>query len=134
VPQKQVIVEREPVPVMFKRVADEVEAIGQGIAEVEAAIGPLRGRKCYGAFAADEYLVCVQIREGDDPAAMGLEVGSLPGGRYARVRLTGEPPQLYELIATTFQTLAERPDRDPSRPGIEFYRRHDVIDLLLPIA
>jgi hypothetical protein len=30
--------------------------------------------------------------------------------------------------------LSQRPDRYPTRPGIEFYRRHDVIDLLLPIA
>jgi hypothetical protein len=38
------------------------------------------------------------------------------------------------LIAPTFERLAQRPDRDASRPGIEFYRRHDVIDLLLPIV
>jgi effector-binding domain-containing protein len=127
------IVERETVPVMFKSVADQEAAIGQGISEVEAAIGSLRGRKCYGAFADGEYRVCVQIRAGDDPAAIGLEAGELPGGRYARVRLRGEPPELYRLIAPTFDSLAERPDRDPSRPGIEFYRRHDVIDLLLPV-
>jgi hypothetical protein len=128
-----VIVERDAVPVMFKRVADEQVAIGEGIAEVEAAIGSPRGRKCYGAFKNGEYLVCIQTRKGDDPEAIGLEAGSLPGGRYARVRLTGESPALYELIASTFETLAQRADRDQTRPGIEFYRRHDVIDLLLPI-
>ena len=128
------IVERDPVPVMFKRVADEVTAIGQGISDVENAVGSLRGRKCYGAFEGGEYRVCVQLREGDDPAGLGLEAGELAGGRYARVRLMGEPPGLYELIGPTFETLAERADRDPSRPGIEFYRRHDVIDLLLPIV
>ena len=127
------IVERDAVPVMFKRVADEPVAIGVGISQVEAVIGSLRGRKCYGAFKDGEYLVCVQIREGDNPSAIGLETGSLPGGRYARVRLTGEPPDLYELIGPTFERLAERSDRDQTRPGIEFYRRHDVIDLLLPI-
>lgn len=119
---------------MFTRVADEVEAIGQGISQVEDAVGSLRGRKCYGAFADGEYRACVQMREGDDPAAIGLEVGELPGGRYARVRLKGEPPDLYDLIGPTFERLAERPDRDPTRPGIEFYKRHDVIDLLLPIV
>ena len=31
------------------------------------------------------------------------------------------------------ETLAKRPDRDPSRADIEFYRRGDVIDLLLPV-
>jgi hypothetical protein len=53
------IVDRDPVQVMFKRVADTEAAIGQGISHVEAVIGPLRGRKCYGAFADDEYRVCV---------------------------------------------------------------------------
>jgi hypothetical protein len=128
-----VVVERAETPVMFKRVTDEVGAIGRGMHEVEEAVG-LRGRKYYGAFDDDgEYRICVQLREGDDPQALGLEVGSLPGGRYARERLTGEPPMIYELIGPTFERLSGRPDRDPSRPGIEFYRRRDVIDLLLPI-
>jgi DNA gyrase inhibitor GyrI len=105
------------------------------MAEVEQAVG-LRGRKYYGAFDADgdEYRVCVQIRDGDDPHALGLEEGTLPGGRYARVRLTGEPPGVYRLIGPTFERLSQRPDHDRSRSGIEFYRRHDVIDLLLPVA
>jgi hypothetical protein len=129
-----VVVERAETPVMFRRVADEVSAIGRGMQEVEAAVG-LRGRKYYGAFNNDgEYRICVQLRAGDDPQALGLEVGSLPGGRYARERLTGEPPQIYGLIGPTFERLSNRPDRDPSRPGIEFYRRRDVIDLLLPVV
>jgi len=125
---------REDVLVMFKRVADEGDAIARGMAEVEAAVG-LRGRKFFGAFdEGGEYRVCVALRDGDDPAALGLEVGTLPGGRYARVRLIGEPPEVYRLIGPTFARLSERPDRDRSRPGIEFYRRRDVIDLLLPIV
>ena len=131
---QQVVVERAETPVLFKRVADEIGAIRQGMQEVENAVG-LHGRKYYGAFDNDgEYRVCVQLREDDDPQALGLEVGTLPGGRYARERLTGEPPEVYELIGPTFHRLSNRPDRDPSRPGIEFYRRRDTIDLLLPVA
>jgi hypothetical protein len=134
VPEQQVLIERDETRVMFKRVADEAAAISSGMAEVENSVG-LRGRKYYGAFDNDgEYRVCVQLREGDDPQAFGLEVGTLPGGRYARLRLTGEPPGVYYLIGPTFERLSKRPDRDPSRPGIEFYRRRDVIDLLLPVA
>ena len=130
----QVVIERTETPVMFKRVADEVTAIRRGMQEVEHAVG-LRGRKYYGVFDNDgEYRICVQLRDSDDPQTLGLEVGSLPGGRYARERLTGEPPKIYELIGPTFERLATRTDRDPSRPGIEFYRRRDVIDLLLPIV
>jgi len=134
VTSQQLVVKRVETPVMFKRVADEIDAIRQGMQEVENAVG-LRGRKYYGAFDNDgEYRVCVQLREDDDPQALGLEVGTLPGGRYARERLTGEPPEVYELIGPTFLRLSNRPDRDPSRPGIEFYRRRDTIDLLLPVT
>jgi hypothetical protein len=129
------VVERDEVAVMFKRVSDEQTAISRGWADVEEAVGSLRGRKFYGVFdeTQGEYRVCVQVREGDDAAALGLETGILPGGRYAQVRLQGDPPAVYQLIAPTFESLATRPDRDPSRPGIEFYRRHHVIDLLLPV-
>jgi hypothetical protein len=135
VAEEPVLVEREDVPVMFRRVADEPHAIRRGMGEVEQVVG-LRGRKYFGAFDADgdEYRVCVQLRDGDDAEALGLEEGTLPGGRYARVRLTGEPPDVYRLIGPTFERLSARPDRDRSRPGIEFYRRRDVIDLLLPVV
>jgi hypothetical protein len=48
------------------------------MAQVEAVVG-LRGRRYYGAFHSNgEYLVCVALRERDDPAAYGLERGQLP--------------------------------------------------------
>jgi len=50
------------------------------------------------------------------------------------MRLRGEPPAVYALIAPAFEILVRRPDCDPGRPGVEFYRRHDVIDLLQPLA
>src|SRR5690349_17822991 len=129
------IIEREAVEVMFKTVADTQEGITAGWAEVESAVGELRGRKFYGAVdvAAHEYHVCVQIKDGDDPDALGLERGTLAGGRYARVRLEGEPPGVYGEIAPAFDRLVQRPDHDPSRPTLEYYRRFDVIDLLLPV-
>jgi len=30
--------------------------------------------------------------------------------------------------------LAQRPDADSSRPTLEYYRRHDVIDVLMPVV
>jgi DNA gyrase inhibitor GyrI len=107
-------VERPEIEVLFLRTEDDPAAIGRGFERLETTVD-LRGRKFFGAFfpATCEYWACVQSREGDDPAALGLESGRLPGGRYLRTRLRGEPPQL-----------------DESRPSIEFYRRHDEIDLL----
>lgn len=130
------VVEREDVRVMFRRSSDEQEAITRTWAEVESAIGALRGRKFYGVFDPEtkEYWVCVQRRPEDDADALGLEDGTIAGGRYARERLEGEPPEVYRLIQPTMERLAARPDRDPSRPEVEFYRRHDVIELLVPVT
>ena len=129
-------VEREEIQVLFLRAADFPHTIGAAWEDLESRLRSLRGRKFYGAFypRTTEYHACVEVEPGDDPDVLGLEVGTLPRGRYARVRLHGEPPGIYEHIAPTFEQLAERPDRDDSRPSIEFYRRRDQIDVLLPIA
>ena len=68
-----VIVERDEISVMFRRTTDDQEAITRTWAEVEAAVGSLRGRKFYGAFdtMTSEYWVCVQLQERDDPVASG---------------------------------------------------------------
>jgi DNA gyrase inhibitor GyrI len=129
-------VEREDVPVMFMRAAgDTPSAIQRAWAEFERAVG-LKGRKFFGAFdhETQEYRVCVQLKEGDDPNALGFEVGTLPGGRYRRARLRGEPPAVYEQILPTLQEMEQHASLDRSRPTIEFYRSRDVIDLLLPVT
>jgi hypothetical protein len=128
------VVEREPVEVMLVRVADELPEIQRAWAQFEHAVG-LRGRRFYGAFdpATSTYSVCAVLRDGDDPASFGAERGTLPGGRYACVRLQGEPPAVYERIGPTAQQLAQRPDADPTRPTLEYYRSRDVIDVLVPV-
>ena len=130
------IVERGDVAVMFRRAADEQAAITRAWAELEEAVGSLRGRKFYGVFdpTSREYRACVEVGDGDDAPRLGLELGTLAGGRYARARLSGDPPAVYALIAPAMEALAQRTDADPERPSIEFYRRHDVIDLLQPVV
>jgi hypothetical protein len=129
------VVVREPVEVMLVRVADELPEIQRAWAEFETAVG-LRGRKFFGAFdpATGTYSACAVLRAGDDPAAFGAERGTLPGGRYACVRLHGEPPEVYDQIGPTAQRLAQRSDADRTRPTLEYYRRHDVIDVLVPVV
>jgi hypothetical protein len=128
------IVVREPVDVMLVCVADELAEIQRAWAQFETAVG-LRGRKFYGAFdpVADTYSVCAVRRADDDPAAFGAEPGTLPGGRYVCVRLKGEPPAVYEQIGPTAERLAQRADADRTRPTLEYYRRRDVIDILVPL-
>jgi hypothetical protein len=128
-------VQREPVEVMFIRTADDPAEFGPAFQRLEKLVGT-RGRKFFGAFYTreKEYWACVQLQEADDPSALGLERGTLPGGRYLRERLTGEPPALYERIGPTFEEMLKQASSDEIRPGIEFYRRHDEIDLLLPVV
>ena len=72
------------------------------------------------------------MREGD-AVLPELESGTLPGGRYLRARLRGEPPGLYERIKPVFDELARKAEADESRPSLEHYRRRDEVDLLLPV-
>jgi hypothetical protein len=87
---------RDEIQVMFLRSPDDPAVFGALWQRLEALVG-LRGRKYFGAFnaSAHEYHVCVQMKQGDDPDALGLESGTLPGGRYLRARLRGEPPAVY---------------------------------------
>ena len=126
-------IEREEIAVQFVRVPDGLEQIRRAWDELETVVD-LHGRHFYGAFdpVADDYRACVELREGDEPAP-GLESGTLPGGRFLRARLRGDPPAVYEQIGPTFDELARQAKPDETRPGLEHYRRHDEIDLLLPI-
>jgi hypothetical protein len=128
-------VERDEIAVLFIRTPDEVEQFGLAFRHLEELVGT-RGRKFYGAFypREKEYRACVVMQEGDDAAALGVEAGTLPGGRYLRTRLRGEPPELYSRIGPTFDKLVGLAEADETRPSLEFYRRHDEVDLFLPVA
>jgi hypothetical protein len=126
-------VERKEIAVQCVRVPDGLPHIRRAWDELEAVVD-LHGRHFYGAFdpVAEDYRACVQVREGDE-LAPGLESGTLPAGRYLRARLRGEPPGIYERIGPTFEELTRHTKPDETRPSLEWYRRHDEIDLLLPI-
>ena len=134
-PLRATPVEREEVGVLFVRTPDDPLEFGPAFQRLEELVGT-RGRKFYGAFypREHEYRACVVAKDGDDAAALGLEEGALPGGRYLRARLCGEPPALYERIAPTFDELVSQTRPDETRPSLEFYRRHDEVELLLPVA
>jgi hypothetical protein len=105
--------------VPFVRVPDGLEHIRRAWDELEAAVA-LRGRHFYGAFdpVANDYRACVEVREGDE-LAPGLESGTLPGGRYLRARLHGDPPAVYERIGPTFGAMTQHATPDGSRPSLE---------------
>ena len=123
------------VPVMLERTRDELPAIQQLWPRFENLVG-LRGRRMYAMVdtRAGTYAACTPVRDGDDPARFGLDTAQLPGGWYLRARITGNPPGLYERIGPAMQALAAlAAPADPGRPLVEYYRRHDEIELWVPV-
>ena len=127
----------EPVAVM---VAGEkgppAEVAMKAFARLEKVLGDVKGRKFYGYYDPEqrEYRAFVAVQEGDDPEKKGLRRETLPGGKYARARIKGEPPELYRRIGPAFDDLGNINDtKDFMRPYIEFYRARDEVDLLVPI-
>ncbi|MEU5530682.1 GyrI-like domain-containing protein [Micromonospora chersina] len=127
-------IERIETPVMFVATNDGSDEIGPAWDHLETALGSLRGRKFLGVFDdSGIYRCCVQVRAGDDPDQLGLQSGVVPGGQYLSATVRGPQPAAYALLTPTFQQLRRSGDRDDTRPSIEYYRRHDRIDLLMPI-
>jgi hypothetical protein len=123
------------VTVMLERTGDELPAIQQLWPRFEHLVG-VRGRRMYAMVdtSAGTYAACTPVREGDDPARLGLDTAELPGGWYLRARITGDPPGVYDRIAPAMQALTSlAAPADPDRPLVEYYRRHDEIELWVPV-
>jgi len=128
-------VDRADITVMYLETVDgDGPAIGAAWDRLEDLVG-LRGRRFLGVFntTAGWYRTCVLVQDGDDPAALGLPTTVIPGGRYLRARLRGNAPAVYDRLAPTYAELQRSGTLDTSRPGIEFYRREDEIDVLMPV-
>ena len=122
-----------PVDVMYVRESEKPSK--QAFAELEAVVG-VKGRRLYGVFdeGAGRYWACVQRREQDDPASLGLRMGTIEGELYASERLSGDHEAMVALIATPFEAMGLKHTVDSSRPSIEFNRRYDEVALYLTIV
>jgi hypothetical protein len=127
-----VVVTREATPVLFVSATDEVPEIRRAWERLEDVV-PLQGRRFIGVvWPAGVYWAAVERLAGEESS--GLDGGVIPGGGYARAKLHGEPPGLYDRIAPEFEALEAAVARDPDRPGLEYYRRHDEVHLLVPVC
>ena len=125
----------EDIPVMYTSFFGN-PAENDAFARLEAPLATLRGRRFYGVtwWESDEYRACTRLEPDDDPAALGFETFTLPGGRYAYVKLKGKYEELIARIPDEFKKLSDRCPADKSRPAIEFYRRHEEFILYLPVS
>ena len=128
------LVERVDTPVMFVAVRDRSDEIGPGWDHLESVLGSLRGRRFVGAFDDSGLYRCsVQVREGDHAGQLGLDCGVIPGGLFLAATVRGAQPAAYALLISTFEELQRSALWDRTRPSLEYYRRHDRIDVLMPI-
>ena len=129
------LIERVEIAVMQQTAADEFTQIKALWPSFERLVG-LPGRKMYARVdeRANTYTVCTPIRDDDHPDELGLQSGTLRGGWYLRGRLAGEPPELYGRIGPAMSELKAAARLDETRELVEFYRRHDQIELWVPVT
>lgn len=129
-------VERKDVPALSRDVTLDLAAIRAAWPRFENAFDSLRGRQMFGLVYNQQQIYRLSTvrldRDADNP--LGLDETSIPGGRYLRLRLLGEPPEIYSKIGAAFDALFEHADHDPSRPLFEYYRREGQVDCLAPIT
>ena len=106
---------------------------------LESKLPSLKGRRFFGTIRIldddEEYYACVERLPTEDPEALGLEVGTIPGGRYVRRRVwdwesvvaAGKMKEISEEFARGYVL-------DPERPSVEFYRSMKELHILLPLA
>jgi hypothetical protein len=133
------IVDRPPIEVL--RVRADMRGKGPKAAfdSLESKLPTLKGRRFFGTYRmldeGEEYYACVERLPGEDPTTLGLEVGTIPGGKYVRRRVwdwesvvaAGRMKEISEEFARGYSL-------DTERPSIEFYRSMKELHILLPLA
>ena len=123
----------EDIKVMFVVATGGLEGAKEAFDRLEARLPSLKGRKFYGTYLNGEYRAGVALQADDDPASLGLETWVIPGGAFARRKMTNWSARIPE-IGETFQAMAAEYPADPTRPSVEFYRSLKELILFLPIT
>jgi hypothetical protein len=131
-------VERSPVPVLRFRVDWNAGGPAAGFRILESRLPTIKGRKFYGTFrfvpGGEEYFACASRLDTDDPGKMGLEVGEIPGGWYARRKIPDWEKNLARIPIQFKEMVRVLGDEvDPSRPTVEFYRSQAELLTLVPV-
>lgn len=128
-------VTRQDTAALSREVPLDLAAIQEAWPSFESWFDSLHGRRMMGLIdnRAGKYRLCTERLPRDIENPLGLDETTIPGGRYLRLRLIGDPPGVYGQIAEAFDELFEHAEHDPTRPLIEFYRREGEVDCLVPV-
>ncbi|HLN78878.1 MAG TPA: hypothetical protein VK204_17680 [Nocardioidaceae bacterium] len=127
---------RHDAPIMYLDVAFDVESIQAGWPEFESRFTSLRGRRMMAVIFPEQgiYRLATVMRDEDDPDALGLNMGVLPGGPYLQLSLEGDARSVHRNIGPAFEELRGLGEVDPTRPCIEVYRSPREVDCLQPVV
>jgi hypothetical protein len=127
---------RRDEPIMYTDVAFDVEAIQAGWPDFESRFTSLRGRTMMAVVYPERlvYRLATVMRDEDDPDALALQMGVLPGGAYLRLTLEGDARSVHRDIGPAFEELRGMGEYDAARPCIEVYRSHRLVECLLPVV
>jgi hypothetical protein len=131
-------VERREIDVLRVRADMKGKGPAEAFRQLESRLPSLRGRHFYGTIRilpeGEEYFACVERVAGEDPGAMGLEMGRIPGGLYARQRiLDWEHVIAAGQLPAISKAMVGAVDVDRGRPELEFYRSMSELHILIPV-
>jgi hypothetical protein len=128
-------VTRADLPVLSMDVPLDLSQVQRAWPKFEASLDSLRGRRMMGLVFNRQniYRIATSKLDRDSDHSYDLQETVVPGGDYLRLTLSGTAPEVYARIGAAFDALFEQADHDPDRPLIEFYRREDEIDCLVPV-
>lgn len=131
-------VERPDIQVL--RVLADMKGGGpaEAMQKLESKLNSIKGRKFYGVFrvlpASEEYFACVEKIAADDPVAMRLDEGRVPGGLYIRRKVFDWSKVIAEgKLPSVSQDMVRHYDVDRTRPEIEYYRSMTELHILIPV-
>jgi hypothetical protein len=125
----------EPIRVLSVEADGGTKGASQAFEKLESKLQALRGRRFYGTYnpLTDEYRACVEVVEGEDAKALGLDAWTIPGGKFARQMVPDWKSKLREL-PKIFDELGRGRKVDRSRPSIEYYRSESELIIFLPLS
>ncbi len=126
--------EIESKTVMYIETTDIPDGIANTFTHLESRLPTLRQRKFYGVMFGNKYWAAVELKPQDDPTAMKLKVGKIPGGVYICTKLKDwRQESLANDIPQTFNEITMGKHVDPTRPFVEFYRSQQELILYAPV-
>lgn len=110
----------------------------EAMQKLESRLSSIKGRRFYGAFRVlpegEEYFACVERQSSDDPVAMELDAGEIPGGLYVRRKVFDWSRVIAAgKLPSIFKDMIRQYDVDKTRPELEYYRSRTELHILIPV-